>query len=72
MLFVSAEGVRLTTAFMPLRAGVRIEKRFMGCKTCDDLLAVYRRAVTLRKTTVRDSTMLHGDELRLACQETER
>lgn len=50
---------------MPLRAGVRIEKRFMGCKTCDELLAVYRRAVTLRNTTVRDSTTLHGDELRL-------
>jgi hypothetical protein len=72
VLFFAAEGVKLTKTFVPLRDGVRIETRFMGCKTCDDLLAVYRCAVRLYKTTVRDSTTRVGDELRLASQESER
>jgi hypothetical protein len=72
VLSFRAEGVKLTKTFVPLRDGVRTETRFMGCKTCDDLLAVYRSAVSLYKTTVRDSTTLLGDELRLASQETER
>ena len=57
---------------MPLSDGVRIETRFLGCKTCDDLLAAYSGAVSLYKTTVRDSTTLLGHELRLASQEAER
>lgn len=57
---------------MPLRDGVSIETRFLDCKSCNDLLADYRRAVSVYKTTVRDSTTLQGVELRLASQEAER
>jgi hypothetical protein len=44
----------------------------MDCKTCDDLMAAYQRAVCLYTTTVVNTAILFGANRRLASQEAER
>jgi hypothetical protein len=44
----------------------------MNCKTCDDLLGAYQRAVHLYTTTVVNTAGLFGANRRLASQEAER
>ena len=43
----------------------------MVCRTCSDLLATYRHAVSLYTAATRDIPALVGDELRLASREVE-
>ena len=43
----------------------------MNCKTCDDLLVAYQRAVRLYKTAARDIGTLVGDDFRRASKQAE-